>query len=126
MSAGMEISGLSSLDAKIKAIALKKERAQNKALRDGAEILAESMRSHVNRSLKDHKHLQDDIQISNVKQDIQGNKYIEVGPGKNTKWRAGFLEYGTSRAPAYPFIGPAVAENGEKVIGNMKDAVKGP
>lgn len=101
----------------------KAARIENQALREGAEPVAQSMRQKVNRSSKDQPHIQDNIEISRVKQQ-DGVKYIEVGPNKDTNWRAKFLEFGTSKMSARPFVGPAAAESQGRVLNKMERVIK--
>lgn len=85
-------------------------RVENQGLRAAGEILADAQREKVKRSDIEHTHIQDDIKVSNVRRG-DGIRYITVGPGKKTAWRARFLEDGTRNMPAQPFIYPAAHEN---------------
>lgn len=85
-------------------------RVENQGLRAAGEILADAQREKVAVSTIDHKHIRDDIRVSNVRRG-DGIRYITVGPGKETAWRARFLEDGTRSMPAQPFIYPAAHEN---------------
>lgn len=85
-------------------------RVENEGLRAAGEILAAAQRDKVAVSTIDHKHIRDDIRVSNVRRG-DGIRYITVGPGKETAWRARFLEDGTRNMSAQPFIYPAAHEN---------------
>jgi HK97 gp10 family phage protein len=124
MGANMEITGMNELVAHLQMLGAKAARIENEALRSGGEVVAEAMRNHVNVSGKDQKHIRDDIQVSNVK-NKDGMKHVEVGPGKETNWRAKFLEFGTSKMSARPFMGPAAAETKGEVVDKMKEVIKG-
>jgi len=82
------------------------ERVENRGLRAAGEVIAEEMRSRVNVSTKRHTHIRDDIRVTGVRR-REGAKYVLVGPGKETGWRAHFLEFGTKHMHARPFIYPA-------------------
>jgi HK97 gp10 family phage protein len=60
--------------------------------------------------------------ISEPKQD-EGSKYVEVGP-KAPFFYGKFLEYGTSKMTARPFLGPARAESRKEVLETIKQALK--
>lgn len=81
-------------------------RVENRGLRAAGEVIAEEMRSRVNVSTKQHTHIRDDIRVTGVRR-REGAKYVLVGPGKETGWRAHFLEFGTKHMHARPFIYPA-------------------
>jgi HK97 gp10 family phage protein len=84
-------------------------RLESKALRAAAEPMAEDMRKRVKisrRQYKESRHMQEDIRVSRVVR-REGRKYVLIGPTRKTNWRAHFLEYGTSKMPAQPFIEPA-------------------
>ena len=84
-------------------------RVENRGLRAAGEAIAEEMRSRVNVSNKsgpNYTHIRDDIRVTGVRR-REGAKYVLVGPGKETGWRAHFLEFGTKHMHARPFIYPA-------------------
>ncbi|MBU8597251.1 HK97 gp10 family phage protein [Alkalihalobacillus clausii] len=84
-------------------------RAENAAIKAGAEVALPVMKQEVPRSnisAADYKHMVDDIQVSRVK-NIDGVKMVEVGPsaGKGgTRWRAHFLINGTKFMPPNDFV----------------------
>lgn len=84
-------------------------RVENKGLRAAGEVIAKEMRNRVNVSSKSgagYVHMRDDIKVSGVRR-REGVKYVLVGPGKETGWRAHFLEFGTKKMRARPFVEPA-------------------
>lgn len=85
-------------------------RVENQGLRAAGEILADAQREKVKRSDIEHTHIQDNIRVSGVRRG-DGIRFVAVGPGKETAWRARFLEDGTRNMPAQPFIYPAAHEN---------------
>ena len=103
---------------------------EDAALKAGAAPLADAMRSNVHYAplygkRRGEKHIRDDIRISSVKIDKETlMKFVAVGPGKSTNWRAKFLEYGTSQSPAYPFVYPAVVETKAEVFGAMAAVIR--
>ena len=91
-------------------------KVEDQALKAGGVEIAKRQRNLVNRSGKDQAHIVDNITVTKPKETDDG-KYVEVGPNKKVAWRSIFLEHGTSKMPAYPFIDKG-AEQGEK------DAIK--
>jgi HK97 gp10 family phage protein len=97
------------------------EEADAKALKAGGEVIAKYQRELVNRSDKDQPHIQDNITVSKPYVDKDGGKYVTVGPNKKVAWRAKFLEYGTSKMPAYPFIEKGATESEDEVMDVMEE-----
>lgn len=93
---------------------------ENQGLREGGEIFAEAQREKVAVSNVDHVHIRDDIQVSPVRRK-NGIRFVAIGPGKLTAWRAHFLEYGTKKMPARPFIYPSFHENKARVLALFAD-----
>jgi len=127
MAVSMEMSGMDELLAKVEQMGLKVSKVEGVALRAAADPVAADMRSLVRFSKKNEVHIRDDIQISNVKTKA-GVKYVDVGPVK-TAWRAKFLEFGTVKMTAKPFMGPAYEHNKQniqKIIqSSIEEALKG-
>lgn len=90
------------------------KKLENSTLREGGEIFAEAQRELVAVSEIDHLHMRDDIKVSSVRSK-DGDKYVAIGPGTATGWRAHFLELGTSKMPAQPFIYPSFHEQKARV-----------
>jgi HK97 gp10 family phage protein len=121
--ADLLVEGMDDLMARLNELGAKANRVANQALKEAAEPLAEAMRNNVNVSTVEHKHIRDDIHVSRVK--VSGLvRYVEVGPGEETAWRAKFLEFGTSKMPAYPFVEPSLHESKHKVFAALCDALK--
>ena len=99
------------------------ERVENRGLRMAGEVIAEEMRSRVNVSNKsgpDYTHIRDDIKVSGVRRK-EGDKHVLVGPGKETGWRARFLEFGTVKMAARPFIYPAFEAKKDEAMAVMAE-----
>ncbi|MEO2212123.1 HK97-gp10 family putative phage morphogenesis protein [Paenibacillus amylolyticus] len=96
------------------------ENLEKKTLREGGAIFAQAQSESVAVSNINHLHIKDDIKVSGVKSN-DGDKYVAIGPGRKTGWRAHFLEYGTSKMPAQPFIYPSFHEQKAKVAQFMAD-----
>lgn len=101
--ANLEITGLEGAVNFFDNLGEQAEKAENQALKAGGEVIKKYQIANVNRSHKDQPHIQDNISVGRPKETDEG-KMTEVGPNKKVAWRAKFLEYGTSKMPAYPFI----------------------
>ncbi len=98
-------------------------KVENTALRAGAEVLKDSISKKAPRSSLNKKHLADHIGISSVKR-REHIKIIEVGP-KPDYFYGAFLEWGTSKMTAKPFMGPAADESQSGVNQAIATIVKG-
>ncbi len=123
MGVDVELDGMDELFDKIDELGRKGSRIQNAALKAAAQPIAKEMRDTVGVSSINEKHIRDDIQVSRVKTE-NGERYVRVGPGKNTNWRSKFLEFGTSKMNAKPFMAPAYENNKEKIKQIIKEALK--
>jgi HK97 gp10 family phage protein len=117
------LEGFAALQARLEALGAKAAKVENAALREGAKPLAKAMSETVAVSDRNETHIRDDIVTSSVKTK-DGVKFIEVGPGKDTNWRAKFLEWGTSKSTARPFAGPAAVNSKSDVLDAMGNVVK--
>ncbi|MYX18861.1 hypothetical protein GTY77_02045 [Streptomyces sp. SID8380] len=90
------------------------ERMENQGLRAAGEIIATSQREKVAVSTIEHVHIKDTIKVSNVRRG-DGMRYVLIGASKETAWRVHFLENGTKRQPAQPFIYPSFHENKARI-----------
>lgn len=123
MTVEIDMTGLQELVDKIEAMGKQGAKVQNEALKKAAEPVAKDMASLVNVSTINELHIKNDIKVSNVKTQ-NGRKVILVGPGKKTNWRAKFLELGTSRMAAKPFMAPAYEKNKENIKAIIKQKLK--
>lgn len=117
----------------------KARRLENKAVREGARVFAEDLKKNTpyetasDRSWKAQrdmdklngrtsvfKHLRDDIQVSGI--DHVG--HVNVGFGKDTYWRAHFVEMGTINQRPQGFIQRTIVESDENVNQAMSDVLK--
>jgi HK97 gp10 family phage protein len=123
MGASFEFDGMEQIQRRLAALGADRKKVENKAILAGAELLAEKMREEVPVSDINHVHIRDDIQVSKVKRK-DGVPFVEVGPGKETNWRAKFIELGTSKLPANPFITRSVRLTKEPVKSKLKNELK--
>jgi HK97 gp10 family phage protein len=123
--AQVELNGMKELLVKLQQLGNEAGQIENQALRSGAEIIRKEASTKVSRSKRSKKHLADNITISNVRKQ-EGVKYILIGPTKGDHspfFYGKFLEWGTSKMSARPFMGPAVAEKEKEVVKTMSDVI---
>ena len=116
--ARLEISGIQELERTFERMGDRVRQAENTALRAGGRVIQEYQQKNINRSTKDQPHLKDNITITRPVENDEG-KHISVGPKANLAWRARFLEYGTSKMPAYPFASKSVEQGEDDAVGAM-------
>ena len=118
--AKIDLTGMDELLKELYAIGEKvATRAENKALREGAEMLRQEIS---NRAPRKTGKLAANIVKTGVKIK-NGVRYIEVGPGKNVFYGL-YHELGTTKMPARPFIGPALEEKRSEVFSTMADVLR--
>ncbi len=119
--AKVELTGLDDLLKELNALSERiAARAENKALREGAEILRAAISKRAPRRTG---RLSKSIEKSNVKRSKEGVKYIEVGPNRSAFYGV-FLEFGTSTIRAKPFMAPALEEKRDEIYGTMADVLR--
>jgi len=119
--AKVELTGLDDLLKELNALSERiAARAENKALREGAEILRAAISKRAPRRTG---RLLKSIEKSNVKRSKEGVKYIEVGPNRSAFYGV-FLEFGTSKMAARPFIGPALEEKQKEIFDAMGNVLR--
>ncbi|PYG84810.1 HK97 gp10 family phage protein [Ruminiclostridium sufflavum DSM 19573] len=113
--AELELTGMGELLKRLEEMGKAAGKIEVATLKEAAKPIANDAKSLVNVSSIKHRHIRDDIKIYGVKIK-DGVRYIEVGPGKDTNWRAKFLEWGTSKMTARPFLQPAYEKNKKNII----------
>jgi len=112
--AEFEIEGLDDLINRLKDIGKKAGTIANTALKAAAEPVLEDAKSLVP---KNTGRLREGLKITDVKTQ-NGVKYVLVGIIKKDNpelFYGKFIEFGTSKMSARPFLGPAYEKNKEKI-----------
>lgn len=123
-----EITGINELLANLERIGRNVEQAKKQALNEGAEIIKESAKQKCPRSTQRGSHLADNIIISDVKQGVDGKPYVEIGPQKSSNdefFYGKFLEFGTVKMNAKPFMEPAFLEKRREALDKIADVIRG-
>lgn len=95
----LDVTGFEELMAEFNRMASNEtEKYEREAVRKGAEIVKKNQESNWNRSGAEGEHIQDNIIIGRAFDTEEGTG-ISVAPKMNLRWRAMFVEYGTSHQP---------------------------
>ncbi|MFE6232541.1 HK97-gp10 family putative phage morphogenesis protein [Bacillus subtilis] len=119
MGAFLRIEGDMDIEKKIKEIGDRYDSVEENVLLAGGNVAKKSMKNEVPVSDIDHKHIRDDIEVFDVEV-IGGKRQVAIAPGKETNWRAKFIERGTSKQPPNPFMTRAM----EKAKGDIREAMR--
>ncbi|KIN79924.1 HK97-gp10 family putative phage morphogenesis protein [Clostridium botulinum] len=121
--ASMELDGMDSLIRRIEEMGKAGTRIENKALKKAGELIVEEAKNNV--PVKTEK-LKKGLKVSGVRKK-NGNKFVLAGiqKGDNSKIFYGkFLEFGTSKMKARPFMGPAYESKKEEAKEIIKQELK--
>lgn len=121
----VELEGVDEILNKLQQMGTNISRLENKALKNAAEpVLADAKATS---AFNDRSgNLRKGLKISNVK-NKEGVKHILVGidKGDNSKIFYGkFIEFGTSKMPARPFLQPAYEKNKQNIKGIIAETLK--
>lgn len=123
--ANIELTGVDEILNRLQQIGANLGKLENKALKNAAEPVlddAKATNAFKNRSGK----LRKGLKITNVKKK-DGMKYILVGVdrGDNSEVFYGkFIEFGTSKMPARPFLQPAYEKNKQNIKRIIAETLK--
>ncbi|MCY6354517.1 HK97-gp10 family putative phage morphogenesis protein [Clostridium sp. ZS2-4] len=121
--ASIELQGVDEILNRIQSIGANVGRLENKALRNAAEPILEDAKA--NAPVRTGK-LKKGLKITRVKKK-DGVKYILVGVdrGDNSEIFYGkFIEFGTSKMPAKPFMQPAYEKNKDNIKRTIAETLK--
>ncbi|MED0676984.1 HK97-gp10 family putative phage morphogenesis protein [Aneurinibacillus thermoaerophilus] len=137
--AKLEIQGMQHLLDKLQSLGNRAKVVENRALKEGAEILRSEIAARAPRSdsprqpkppsqtWRTGEHAADNIKMSGVKQQ-DGVKIIDVGIQKSDNshyFYLKFKEWGTSKMAAEPFMEPAVNDKKGEAIDKVKEVILG-
>lgn len=127
MPSEVKLEGFDQLLENIQQLGDRASRVENQALRAGALKLQKAIAIRAPRSNESNDHAADHIGISKVKL-TNGIKTVSVGVERtdNSKYfYMKFIEYGTSKMVARPFMAPAAAESQKDIVDAMANVLKG-
>jgi len=120
--ANIDFDGFNEILEGLKQLGGRAKETETKMLKKGAEIVQKEASRKAPRSNLSKKHLADNIGISRVLSK-NGKKFILVGPSKgdNSEFFYGkFIEWGTSKRSAHPFLEPALMDSSEEILNEAK------
>lgn len=119
MSFKFDATGIDELVAEFEQMATSDlQSTEREALREGADIVQRTQQSLWNRSNKNDEHIQDNITIGRA-YDTEEGTGMSIGPKMSLRWRAKFVEYGTSyQAPQAP-----IEKSGQQSEGQAMNAM---
>lgn len=123
MSVSLNWAGLEELTARLTRLNANVDNIADEALTEAAPLIKNEMESLVPVSNINHRHIKDDIKITDIK-GTGANKYIDIGVNGSTAWRAKFIEYGTSKMPAQPFIAPGLQNKKRDALAVMASVLR--
>jgi HK97 gp10 family phage protein len=121
--ASIDLSGMDAIFSKLESMSTKVANEVTKnALTKAAEFEAVEMEKEAPRSNENDEHMADSIEVSNIKTK-KGIKYIEVAPNKKYFYYT-FVNLGTSKMPANPFMARSFAKNKAKIREIIEEELK--
>ncbi|MHB9946995.1 hypothetical protein CF095_16670 [Clostridium botulinum] len=121
--ASMELDGLDELTRKVQDMGKAGVRVENAALKKAGELIVEEAKNNVPFR---KGNLKEGLKVSGVRKK-GGNKFVLAGiqKGDNSKIFYGkFLEFGTSKMKARPFMGPAYESKKEEAKEVIKQELR--
>jgi HK97 gp10 family phage protein len=122
MAKDVEITGLQDILDELKKKSENISKLENEALKNAAQIVQENAKQKAPVSKTKKEHMRDHIVISKIST-VNGVKYIKVGVEKDFYY-AKFVEFGTTKMKARPFMQPAYEENVEKIQQTMIETLR--
>ncbi|WP_031405270.1 HK97-gp10 family putative phage morphogenesis protein [Geobacillus vulcani] len=113
---GFKLEGMQELLKKLETLGNEAEQVKQEALMAGAKVVQEAASQ---KAPRDTGKLAENIVISDVKEDGT----VDIGPDRD-RFYGLFLEFGTTKMAARPFLQPAFEENKEQVQQKMSDVIR--
>ncbi|MDF2802342.1 MAG: phage protein Gp10 family [Anaerocolumna sp.] len=121
MSNEFEVQGLEGLMKKLEQMGRAGAKIEDKALQKAAEPVLNDIKSTT--AFEDHSHkLRNSFKISKVKKKKEG-KYVWVGDVDKEANYSWYVEYGSSKKAARPFLRPAFEKNKDEVLKILKQEI---
>lgn len=113
---GFKLEGMQELLKKLETLGNEAEQVKQEALVAGAKVVQQAASQ---KAPRDTGKLAENIVISDIKEDGT----VDIGPDRD-RFYGLFLEFGTSKMSARPFLQPAFEENKEQVQQKMADVIR--
>jgi HK97 gp10 family phage protein len=112
----LQLHGMEQLLRQLEQVGSEAERVKKDALLAGAEVVQQAASE---RAPRDTGKLAENIVISDIKEDGT----VDIGPDRD-RFYGLFVELGTTKMSAKPFLGPAFEENKDQVQQKMADVIR--
>ena len=100
---------------------------EKESLAKGAEIVKKNQESNWNRSHANQEHIQDNIKVGRAYESAEGRK-VSIAPKMSLRWRAKFVEYGTSyqspQAPIQKSLDQSEGQVAQAMMSAMEKVIK--
>lgn len=119
------VTGIKELLANLTKVSTDVKKIERKALLAGAKIIRDEI--EVQAPVGATHNLKDNIVITDFKKDADGGEYVYIGPnvkGKDAPFYASFVEFGTIRQRAAPFVEPSFIFKKQEALESMVAIVK--
>lgn len=117
--ANLELEGMEDLLAEVERLGQAGSRIENRALKEAGEVVRETIKQEAPVRTGT---LKKSIEVSGVKTK-DGSKHVEVGPDKDG-WYGRFVEFGTVKMKANPFMSRGYETSKEKAMAVIKQELK--
>lgn len=115
----LETEGLEELINAVQRMGSEGRKIENKALKKAGAVMKESIQNET--PVRTGK-LKESITVSGIKTK-DGVRYVEVGPNKDV-WYGKFVEYGTVKLRAKPFMAPGYENAKERTLAAIKKELR--
>lgn len=115
----LELMGIEDLITEVEKLGKQGARLENKALREAGEVVKEAIQ---NETPVDTGTLKNSISVSRVKTK-DGVKEVGVGPD-DEGWYGKFVEFGTVKIRANPFMGRGYEDSKNKAMDTIKENLR--
>lgn len=117
--AGIELEGMQELLNRLESMGKEGKKIENNALKQAGEVLKEEIQ---NNAPIDSGNLKENIEMSNIKKNKDGS-YVQVGTNDKS-WYGKFVEFGTTKMGANPFMSRSFETKKDEVQEIIKDEVR--
>ena len=118
------LDGFSQLEAALKDLGPKVARTiGHRGMKAGAQVIVAAAQGRVPVSKENEPHLRDSIVATNPRVESESKLALQIGFTKPASRHAGFVEFGTAKMAARPFMRPAIDADGQTAIDVMGDQI---
>ena len=116
---GIELEGMQELLNRLEEMGKEGKKIENAALKKAGEVLQEEIQKE---APTDSGNLKDNIEVGKIKKNKEGS-YVQVGTNDKS-WYGKFVEFGTTKMSANPFMSRAYQSKKEEIQETIADEVR--